>query len=680
MMPEKADPRKGKGYWGRIAFVDLSERTIEYEHLDDSFHEHYLGGMGLGSKILWDRMEAGTDPLGPDNILGFTTGVLTDTGALFSGRFTVVGKSPTTGGWGDANCGGYFAPVLKRCGLDALFISGVGDKPVYLHIDENGAEIGDASDLWGVDTVETENILKERHGKKSQVAAIGPAGENRSLLAGICNDGGRIAARSGLGAVMGSKNLKAVVVAGTRRVGVHDKERITVLRKEFLARLEKGQGMNRFLGDRLFGLIGWLTRKGPLHPRQPADLYRMLLRKFGTSGLTALCAESGDSPIKNWGGVGFRDFPLKYSQNIGAEAVNKYEVKKYGCYSCPIKCGGIMRVTDGPHVIKEMHKPEYETLCAFGSLLLNDDLNSIFYINDMINRAGIDSIGCGGVLAFAVECFENGILNIHDTDGLQLTWGNAEAIIELTRMIINREGIGDVLADGVKAAAARIGKAADRFAVHCGGVEAPMHDPKIDPGFGMVYMCDPTPARHTIASLQYLDLQHLEDHFKSAVKRSGVSTHKQVHTYHDKGGAIAIDTFYKMLVDCAGVCLFGTQVGGRLPLCEWLNAATGWNLSNEDYLIIGERIQQVRHSFNVREGINEFFDFRPHPRIIGDPPQETGPSKNVTLDIDTLGMSYYEAMGWDLDSGLPRRGCLERLGLHDIIDVLYRKKHREEES
>ena len=663
----------GKGYWGRILWVDLSAGKTAFEELDDTLYQKFLSGVGLGAKVLWDRMPAEIDPLGPENILGFTTGLLTDTGSLFTGRFTVVGKSPLSGGWGDANCGGYFSPWLKRCGVDAVFFTGAGERPQYLYLDDQTTELKDASDLWGLDAIETETRLKERHGTRAQVACIGPAGEKMSLISGIVTDRGRIAARSGLGAVMGSKKLKAVVAAGTRRVGVFDRPRINRLSRDFQGQISAKKGLERFLTDGLLGIIGKITRRSRIYPRQPADLWRLLLSKFGTTALTAMSAESGDSPIKNWSGVGTRDFPLSRSQKIGAEAVRRYETKKYGCFSCPLHCGGFMKIEEGPYPIPEMHKIEYETLCAFGSLLLNDDLFAILKINDLLNRAGMDSISCGGVVALAIECFENGILNLEDTDGLELRWGNAPAILALTEKIIRREGLGDLLADGVKRAAEKLGRGSDQFAVHCGGVEPPMHDPKFDPGFGTAYACEPAPGRHTVSSYTYLDLQFLEKKFPRAKKVSSLTTHKEKYRTDNKGEAQAVDSFYKMLIDGAGACLFGTQIGGNFPLCEWLNGATGWENSPEDYLVIGERIEQLRQAFTLREGLNPRIDFRPHPRLFGDPPASRGPAKGITLDVEALTNGFYQALGWDLETAKPNKDRLIQLGLEEVIGVLYKQ-------
>ena len=660
----------GRGFWGKVLHVHLDNRQTHFEELDETFYSKYLSGVGLGAKVLWDRMKPGAEPMAPDNILGFTTGLLTDTASLFTGRFMVVGKSPLSRGWGDANCGGYFSPSLKRCGVDAVFFHGCSPEPVYLYMDHETAELQDASDLWGLDTVETEKRLKARHGERAQVACIGPAGERLSFMAGISHDGGRMAARSGLGAVMGSKKLKALVAAGKQRAAVADRTAMHALSRTFLKQLEHLRFLEPYLGDMVLGLTGRVTRGGILYPRQPSELWRLMLRKFGTPAITALSAESGDSPIKNWKGIGYKDFPLKRSKQIGAGAVTRYERKKYGCYACPLRCGGIVCVTDGPRPIEEMHKPEYETLCAFGSLLLNNDLHSIFTINDLLNRAGMDSISCGGTVAFAIECFENNILSKEDTDGLELRWGNGRSVVQLVKKIIRREGLGDLLADGVKRAAERIGAGAEKFAVHCGGVEAPMHDPKFDPGFLLVYVCDPTPGRHTTASYQYLDLQHLEELFSRAKKVPSITTRKERFRYADKADGIAVDSFYKMLIDGAGACLFGTQVGGPLPLCPWMNAATGWSLSNDDYLVIGERIYQLRHAFNVREGLNPIRDFRPHPRLFGDPPLFKGPARRITIDVDMLAQSYYQVMHWDPETGKPAAEHLRDLGLEEVADAL----------
>jgi aldehyde:ferredoxin oxidoreductase len=665
-MTDRKHRVEARGYCGRVCFVDLGAGKIEFEELGGDLYRKYLGGVGLAAKVLWDRMKPGADPMGPDNILGFTTGLLTDTGSLFTGRFTVVAKSPASGGWGDSNCGGYFSPMLKRCGVDALFFRGVSADPVYLYIDDKTCEIRDASDLWGMDTLEAEDELKSRHGKAAQVTCIGPAGERLSRIACISTDRGRMAGRSGMGAVMGSKRLKAVVAAGKRRVPVADKARIRELSDRFKKKIKDPPFVSKLFNDRMIALLGKLLARVPLP--QLSTTWRMLLRAYGTPGLTAMCAESGDSPIKNWGGAVRPDYPFAHHGKLGMKPIIAYETKKYGCYSCPVRCGGHVTVTDGPHKIERMHKPEYETICAFGAMLLNDDLHSIFKINDMVNRGGIDSVSCGGIVAFAIECYENGILTKEDTGGLELTWGDSAAIIELTRMIIEREGIGDLLADGVKRAAEKIGKGSERFAVHCGGIEAPMHHPVFDTGWAFTYYLEPTPGRHTTSCRQYLEMQHLKKRYSRARAKPSKD---EIINEHSKGAhGINVGADYKMLVDCAGACLFGTQIGGPLPLGDWINAATGWDYSYDDYLVAGERVRLLRHAFNLREGINPIRDNIPHARLTGDPPMKYGPLKDKSLDLDAMAKAYYGVAGWDIDTGRPERSRLRKLGLEYVLEEL----------
>ena len=673
-MPNSKREVRGRGFWGRILWVDLSRRKVAREEVPEEVYRRYISGIGLAAKILWDRLPLGIQALDPRNVLGLTTGLLTDTGALFAGRFTAVGLCPQTGGWGDANCGGYFAPALKRCGLDAVFITGAAERPVYLFIDQDQARLEDAAFLRGRDLIRTEEELRRIHGPKARAACIGPAGENLSLLAGIGTDRGRLAARSGLGAVMGSKNLKAVVAAGSRRVGTADRERLRSLSRSFKTRLKGGRTLGRLLGDGFIGLLGRISRRGGLQPRQPALLWRQVLAKYGTSGLTALSAEIGDSPVRNWTGVGYQEFPLSVSRKIGAEAVLSRQVKEYGCAACPLRCGGIVEMDNGRGERVEVHKPEYETLSAFGSLVLNHDLEAVIRLNDLVNRAGMDSIGCGATAAFAVECFEQGLITEKDTGGTPLAWGEPRGLIRLAEMIINREGIGDLLADGVERAARAIGPEAERLAVHCGGVEPPMHDPKFDPGYGLAYYCEPTPGRHTITAFQHLDVQHLEKQFSRAPKIPALMTHKKKYQPQGKAEGLAVTSFYKMLVDAAGVCLFGTQLGAEMPLGEWMNAASGWELSNDQYLIIGERIHQLRHAFNFRQGINPVRDFKPHPRLVGRPPLTKGPLKGVSLDLETMAAEYYRVMGWDLTDGRPSSGRLAELGLKEVLNLLENSK------
>ena len=322
------------GYMGKILRANLSTGELRTEEPDERLYRDYIGGYGIGARLLYSEMSPGADPLGPANILGFATGPLTGTAALFGNRYTVFAKSPLTGGWGDANSGGDFGPALKFAGFDAVLISGVSSKPVYLLLDSGKAQLKDASHLWGRGSDETEDILREEAGKKAQVACIGPAGEKLSLIACVMNNKGRAAARSGLGAVMGSKKLKAVVAKGNLAVPLAD-----------------GTGLNqaRLQAQKALG--------GP---------YLDLFRNYGTCGGTAQSALSGDSPVRNWGGVGVVDFPT--AENLSGDRVIGYEAKKYGCWRCPVACGGLMKAVEKDYQLETgCHKPEYETLAAFGS-------------------------------------------------------------------------------------------------------------------------------------------------------------------------------------------------------------------------------------------------------------------------------------------------------------------------
>jgi len=363
-----------KGYMGKVLWVDLSKGEIREEVIPDEIYEYYLSGMGLAAHLLYNRIPAGADPLGPDNILGFVSGLLTGTGSLFSGRWMVVGKSPLTGGWGDANCGGNLSPAIKRCGYDGIFFTGISEKPVYLHARHNGAELCDASHLWGKDAVETEEALIKEKGDKAKVACIGPAGEKLSLISGICNDRGRLAARSGLGAVMGSKKLKAVVLDGKRRIDVHNRDEIKRLSRQCNRWV---QWQPPFLPGPQAAYMGVVMRLLPTQMAMDGMIEKILLRKWGTSGLNQASVEMGDSPIKNWKGSNV-DFNPKRSLPTNPDAIKKVERVKYHCYACPLGCGGICAM-QGKYT--ETHKPEYESTLALGGLCMNNDMDSIFYMN-----------------------------------------------------------------------------------------------------------------------------------------------------------------------------------------------------------------------------------------------------------------------------------------------------------
>lgn len=649
-----------RGYMGRILVVDLTKGECIEEKVPDELYEQYLSGTGLAAKILYDRIPAGADPLGPDNILGFVSGLLTGTGSMLSGRWMVVGKSPLTGTWGDANCGGSFSPAIKRCGYDAIYFKGISKKPVYLYVGNRTAELRDASGLWGKDAVETEEALISQSGdlgKKPKVACIGQSGEKVSLISGISNDRGRMAARSGLGAVMGSKKLKALVCAGNLRIGAADREQVRRLSRkcnEFVLKPVP------FFNAKALPWLGKLLGMLPVAPAADGLLYKVLLRKWGTVGGNQMLVEVGDSPVKNWLGSPI-DFDMKKSAGVNPDHFVGREKERYHCYACPLGCGGICTMT-GKY--KETHKPEYETSLALGGLCMNEDLDSIFYLNEILNRAGMDTISAGATVAFAIECFERGVLTKEDTGGLELRWGNTTAVKTLIEKMIARDGIGDLLADGVKKAAEKIGKGSTEWAIHAGGQEPAMHDPRNDPGFGLHYSVEPTPGRHTLGALQYYEMFQLWCKTPSLPKVKPMSTKNSRYRVTDEQiiQSVALSSTMNV-VNGVGMCLIGACMGlSRIPLFEYINAVTGWGKDPEEYLKIGERIQTIKQAFNVKHGI-EPKDLKISDRVLGLPSLNDGPNKGRSLDIDLMMSKYWDHFGWDPQTGKPTRETMNRLNI-----------------
>jgi aldehyde:ferredoxin oxidoreductase len=637
------------GYMGKVLMVNLTDATFEEQVIPDSVYEKFLSGAGLGGFILYNNIPADADPLGPDNILGFVSGLLTGTGSLFTGRWMVMGKSPLTGGYGEANCGGNFSPAIKRCGYDAIFFKGISEKPVYLYIKNGKPAIKDAGHLWGKDAIETEEMLiaELTDKRKPKVACIGPAGEKMSCISGVSNDLGRMAARSGLGAVMGSKKLKAVVLDSAQKIEPHNRLKI----RELSEKCNKWvQFQPWFVNGKGLRILAALLRFLPLQTAMDGMLWKFMLRKWGTIALNQYSVELGDSPIKNWGGSNL-DFKKEKSNAINPDTILESETSKYHCYSCPLGCGGICK---GNFPNGETHKPEYESIMALSGLCLNDNMDSVFTMNDILNRAGMDTISAGGTIAFAIECFERGILTTEDTDGLELTWGNTGAMLSLIDKMIERDGIGDILADGVKKASELIGKESDRFAIHAGGQELPMHDSRFDPGFAVHYAVEANPGRHTIGSQMYYEMFRLWTKDKSLPRPWLIyrKTSKYKVTEKKAVEAAACSKFMNVL-NSAGGCAFGAQIGtDRFPIFEWLNAVTGWNKTPADYMEIGRRLQTMKQAFNIKHGIDPK-STKPNVRAVGQPPLTEGANKNRTVDIDQMIADYWRQFNWNTDTGKP---------------------------
>ena len=600
-----------RGYAGKLLFVDLSKNEIKEEVLDEELCEKYIGGYGIGARIIYDRQKPGADPLGPDNYIAFVTMPLTGSPAPGTARFGVMCKSPITGGWGDANCGGFFGPYLKFAGFDGIFVKGVSEKPVSIVIENGEAKIIDATDLWGKDTAETEDILKGKYGKKSAAVSVGPAGEQLSLISGIITNRGSAAARSGVGAVMGSKKLKAIVaVSGAEKLDMADVAEARQLSKDFINELKKIElvGMN----------------------------YIELYHKFGTSGAMLMMMQRGSAPIKNWGGATAADFPdfMGLSHEKAAENVKTNE----GCWHCPIACKGVMNKGEKYKYEAGSKRPEYESIASFGSMCLNSDMESIIYCNELCNRAGLDTISAGATIAFAIECYDNGIITKDDTDGLELSWGNADAIVELTEKMCKNEGFGKVLFNGVKKAAEQIGKGSEKYAIHVGGQEPGMHDPKLkhpdgDRVSAIRFLMDATPGKHN--------------------------------------QGFGPDAFIVHLGNAACYCIQGGYwwlQDKEKYMAGFLKAVTGFDRSLEELYFIGDRIATIRHAFNLREGINPLKDWELPGRMIGtgDDVQKEGPHAGVAVDMPAMIERNFKALDWDLESTKPSKEKLVKLGLDDI--------------
>ena len=653
----------GPGFFGKILWINLTEEKFKEESLSEEHYRQYLGGYGLAVKLIYENMSAKVDPLSPDSLFGFFPGLLTGTPAPFSGRYMVAGKSPLTSTWGDANSGGTFGPEIKKCGYDAILFKGAADKPKYISIIEDRKEILDASDIWGLDIIEAELKLKEKHGKFIKTAGIGRAGEKISRISGIANDKGRIAARAGLGAIMGAKKLKTLVLKGNKKIEIHNRDKFLDLVKIY-NKSSAHREPSKFIRSILKNVpnLAKTIRRFRIGFAGPPKMIREIYKSFGTCVANTISAETNDSPIKNWGGIGMYDYPFKKSKNLSAINIQNYKIRDYGCFSCPVQCGGILKI---PEInLEETYLPEYETCCSFGALLLNDDLISIFEINELCNRAAIDTISTGATIAFAIECFENGILTLDDTNGLELTWGNSKAIVELVKMIINREGIGDILADGSNIAAKKIGKGSEKFAITSLGSEIAMHNPRIFPSLAFTYNYDPTPGRHTAASIDFIDIGPINKFQKGFKLPRGWKRNEK----KKQEGQKLVTSFHQVL-SSVGLCLFSTLFG-PYPFIDLINNFTGWDINVDELITIGLRIQTLRQAFTLREEIDIANNKLPG-RVTGHPPDKRGPTKGISVEYEDFYRGFCREMGWNPKNGFPLKKTLKDLDLEFVIKDLY---------
>lgn len=605
-----------KGYMGKILRVDLTQGKIDFHDLDGGFARQFLGGRGFGVKILWDELPEKTDPFDPKNILVFSTGPLTATMFPCSGRHNISTKSPATGGVVDSTSGGRFAVSMKGSGVDAIIIKGKAEKLSYLYICDGVAEIKDASGLVGKDVFTVEDALKQETDKKAEVAQIGPAGEKLSYMAAVMNNKYRAAGRTGTGAVMGSKNLRAVVCLGNKRPPLADEQKFDEAQKKARELLAQSP----------------VTQKGGL------------LNALGTDGVTNIINEAGLYPTKNYQfGV------FEGAKNLAGETLKeKYLTRNTACAFCPIACGRWSEVKTGPFAVAG-EGPEYETVWAFGGHCGNDNLESVIMANYICNKYGLDTISTGNTVGMAIELYERGIITDKDTGGLKLKFGDPEAIVKMTELIAKREGIGDIFADGTRMAGKRIGKGAEYYAMQVKGLELPAYDPRGAFGHGLAYATSNRGACHLRA-------------YVIATEIFGIPKKMDPHDY--SRGKVDTVKFIQDLVaavDSSLVCLFVTFAFAAEPFAEAIPHCTGWtDYTADEFVRTGDRIWTLERAFNAREGFTQYDDTLPK-RLLEEPMPE-GPNKGKVVPLSQMIGEYYVARGLDSE-GKPTEEKMVSLGL-----------------
>jgi len=627
------------GYTGNILHVDLSSKKLWIENPPEDFYRTYWGGRALALYYMLNQMKPHTDPLSPDNLLIFAPSVLTGTPAPAIPRYTVCAKSPLTGAEGEAEAGGWWGPELKKAGFDAIIIRGSSSTLVYLYIKDGKIEIKDATHLWGKDTGTTQKIIKEELADdKIRIAQIGPAGENLVRFANIVNELKHFNGRNGLGAVMGSKKLKAIAVRGTKPIELYDKERVSQVTKEITARIMDNP----------------LSRD---------------LRELGTPAVVRGFYEAGCLPSFNWTTGYFQE-----GENLTAETLNRTILKgTKGCYACPIRCKRVVEVDKpGLKVDPAYGGPEYETIASLGSLCGISDLKYIAKANELCNKYTMDTISTGMVIAFAMQCYEEGLLTKKDTGGIELTFGNKEAVLKIIEKIAHREGLGDLLSQGSYLAAQKIGKGAEKFIHQVKGQEIPMHDPRLKTGVGLQYALSDYGADHMKAAHD----PFFKDKDSVGVKEmKGLGILEPVSPTdigEKKVALFKLLDIYWTVFDILGVCDFGyvpRSVGTMEELLEIIRATTGWETTWFELMQAGERSINMARIFNYREGFTSqddtlpevfFRDFKGGPL--------NGKFAIYKEDFQKALKLRYELMGWDTNDGIPKPTKLIELGLDWLID------------
>ncbi len=617
------------GNIGNIIRVNLSDCTIKTERLSEDYYKTYIGGSGLAARLAYDEIPPTCDPLGPDNKLFFMAGPMVGTNVPSCGRYVVCGKSPL-GHWGEANSGGFWGPALKFAGYDGIIVEGMSEKPVYLSIGED-LEIKDASHLWGLTASETEAKIKsEIKAKKVRICEIGPAGEKQARLAAIMNDTGRAAARTGLGAVMGSKKLKAIAVWGKKKFGIADKTRLNRIITKLM---EASSDKTNIFSSMSSGLT-----------------------KYGTPFLMDMFGPTGDIPLKNWEGE--ENWP-GFTKIGGTAMLKSILVKNTACYGCPIGCGRHVRLESSidPKYNFEGAGPEYETLAAFGSMTLTDNLEAIAIANNLCNEYGMDTISTGSVIAWAIEAFEKGLITKEDTGGIELKWGDPQTIIKLTELIAKREGIGKLLSQGVAIASEEIG--GKDFAIQVKGLELPMHDPRAFHGQSIAYATSPRGAVHVDGGSMFVSSGLI-------MPDIGITYRPGRFETKDKGFITMQTQNVIQIINSSIICVFLSLALSATTVSQLLSAVTGENYSVTDLLTIGERIWTIKRAFNIRCGLTAKDDQIP-PRLLKPAIKPHG-TKNI--EFEKMLQDYYKVREWDT-TGKPTPKLLDRLNLPKIKKDLY---------
>jgi len=626
-------------YMGKVLHVNLTSGSITTETPPESFYRKYMGGSGMALAYLLDMLPPKVDPLGPENILILSVGVLT--GAPISGLSRVMAnaKSPLTGAIGDSQGGGFWPAELKFAGYDAIVVKGKAPEPVYLWLHDGEAEIRDASHLWGKLTAESQAAIREEHDdSRIQVLQIGPAGEKLTRFGCIINYANRACGRTGMGAVMGSKNLKAVAVRGHGKPDIADPAKLRELAR---------WGRDHFEESGVYGI----GLNGT--PNGVPDLQEM-----------------GALPTRNWTS-GVFDGWEKISGQTMTDTILK---ERDTCYGCLVRCKRVVETDDRYKVDPTYGGPEYETVATMGSYCEVDDLSAISKANEICNAYGMDTISCGATVAFAMDCFENGILTREDTGGIDLRFGNAEAMVQTVRMIAERRGLGDLLAEGSYRAAQRIGKGAEDLTAHCKKQEFPAHMAQAKRSLALIYAVNPFGADH---------MSHDHDpNYEPTQDKETLDRIAQMGLIHpvDKRDlsnekvrfALQTEHFYSLL-DCLGTCQFvwgpSWQLYGPTQLVEAIRAITGWETSLYEMLLVGERRLNMMRAFNAREGFRKADDILPKKAYL---PLKGGTTDGVAVTEEEFLRArkvYYQMAGWD-EEGVPARGTLTRLGLEWVADKI----------